>query len=184
MEKILKNSENQMNLAVNAFESELKKVKAGRISPSILDRIMVDYYGTPTPILQVATVSVSESRILIVQPWDVSCFKNIQKALQGANLGVNPQNDGKVIRLVFPQITEEQRKVLAKDIARLAETYKVQVRNIRRDSMEKLKKMKKNLEIAENNQIAGEKRVQKLTDDFSSKIDSLLNKKREEIMTV
>ena len=173
-----------MQSAVSSFENELRKLKAGRINPSILDNVLVDYYGVPTPILQVASVSVSESRILVIQPWDISCLKSIQKALQSANLGVNPQSDGKVIRLIFPQITEEQRISLSKDVAKMAESYKVQVRNVRREAMEKLKKMKKDSVIAEDEQISGEKKVQKLTDNFSSKIDSLLDKKKEEIMTI
>ncbi len=173
-----------MSSAVGSFENELRKLKAGRINPSVLDSVLVDYYGTPTPILQLAAISVSESRILVIQPWDISCLKNIQKALQSANLGANPQNDGKVVRLIFPQITEEQRKDLSKDVSKMAESYRIQIRNIRRDAIEKLKKMKKNSDIAEDEQIAGEKKVQKLTDNFSGKVDSLLEKKKEEIMTI
>jgi ribosome recycling factor len=131
-----------------------------------------------------AAISVSESRILVIQPWDVSSLKSIEKALQSSSLGVNPQNDGKVIRLIFPQITEEQRKNLAKDISKMAESYKIQVRNVRRDALDKLKKMKKDASITEDELNLNEKKIQKITDKFCEKIESLLDSKQKEIMTV
>lgn len=184
MENTLKNTEKQMNAAVSSLENELKTLRAGRVNPSILDKISVDYYGTPTKINQMAAVSVSESRILVIQPWDVSSLKNIEKALQASSLGVNPQNDGKVIRLIFPQITQEQRENLVKDISKMAENYKIQVRNIRRDSLDKLKKLKKNSDITEDELNTGEKKVQKITDRSCEKIDAILANKQKEIMTV
>lgn len=184
MSDIFKNAEQRMETATNSFESELKTLRAGRVNPSILDKICVDYYGTPTKINQMAAISVSESRILVIQPWDVSSLKSIEKALQSSSLGVNPQNDGKVIRLIFPQITEEQRKNLAKDISKMAESYKIQVRNVRRDALDKLKKMKKDASITEDELNLNEKKIQKITDKFCEKIESLLDSKQKEIMTV
>ena len=184
MDEIIKITEKNMFTAVSAFENDLKTLKAGRISPSVLDKILVDYYGTPTKIAQMAAVSVSESRILVIQPWDISSLKAIQKALQSSDIGVNPQNDGKVIRLIFPKITEEQRKNIAREVSKTSESYKIQVRNIRRDSLDKLKKMKNDAEVTEDEKKIGEKKIQKLTDDFCKKIDDILNVKQKEIMTV
>ena len=184
MSDILKSTEKQMKAAVDSFESELKALRAGRVNPSILDKIYVDYYGTPTRINQMAAVSVSESRILVIQPWDVSSLKNIEKALQGSSLGVNPQNDGKVIRLIFPQITQEQRKGLAKDVSKMAESYKIQVRNARRDALDKFKKMKKDSSITEDELNVNEKKIQKITDNFCETIESLSENKQKEIMTI
>lgn len=184
MDETIKVTEKNMFTAFSAFENDLKTLKAGRISPSILDKILVDYYGTPTKITQIAAVSVAEARILVIQPWDISCLKAIQKALQSSDIGVNPQNDGKVIRLIFPKITEEQRKNMAKEVSKTSESYKIQIRNIRRDSLDKLKKMKNNAEITEDEKKVGEKKIQKLTDDFCKKIDEILDFKQKEIMTV
>ena len=184
MEKAIKNTEKHMSAVLGNFENELKTLKAGRVSPSLLDKILVDYYGVPTKISQMAAVSVSESRILIIQPWDISSLKSIEKALQSSDIGVNPQNDGKVIRLIFPKITEEQRKSISREISKTAENYKIQIRNTRRDTLDKLKKMKKESEITEDEQKIGEKKVQKLTDNFCEKIDGILKSKTEEVMTV
>lgn len=184
MDETIKNTENHMFAAVYAFENDLKSLKAGRVSPAILDKILVDYYGTPTKISQMAAVSVTESRILVIQPWDISSLKAIQKALQSSDIGVNPQNDGKIIRLIFPKITEEQRKNIVKEVSKKAESYKIQVRNVRRDSLDELKKMKNDSEITEDEKKAGEKRIQKLTDSFCDKIENILKIKQQEIMTI
>ena len=184
MEETIKNTEKHMSAALKNFENELKTLKAGRVSPSLLDKILVDYYGVPTKISQMAAVSVSESRILVIQPWDISSLKSIEKALQSSDIGVNPQNDGKVVRLIFPKITEEQRKNISKEISKIAENYKVQIRNIRRDALDKLKKMKKESTVTEDEQKIGEKKVQKLTDNFCKKIEDVLENKVKEVMTV
>ena len=184
MEETIKNTEKHMSAALKNFENELKTLKAGRVSPSLLDKILVDYYGVPTKISQMAAVSVSESRILVIQPWDISSLKSIEKALQSSDIGVNPQNDGKFIRLIFPKITEEQRKNISKEISKIAENYKVQIRNIRRDALDKLKKMKKESTVTEDEQKIGEKKVQKLTDNFCKKIEDVLENKVKEVMTV
>ena len=184
MEETIKNTEKHMSAALENFENELKTLKAGRVSPSLLDKILVDYYGVPTKISQMAAVSVSESRILVIQPWDISSLKSIEKALQSSDIGVNPQNDGKVVRLIFPKITEEQRKNISKEISKIAENYKVQIRNIRRDALDKIKKMKKESTVTEDEQKIGEKKVQKLTDNFCKKIEDVLENKVKEVMTV
>ena len=144
---------------------------------------MVDYYGVPTPINQMAAVSVPEARLLVVQPWDASTLKEIEKAINTADIGINPQNDGKVIRLSFPQLTEEHRKNLQKDISKRGEEAKVAIRNVRRDAMDDIKKLKKDNEITEDEQKDGEKKLQDITDDFVKQADSITKKKEEEILS-
>ena len=150
----------------------------------MLDKITVDYYGAPTPIQQMAAVSVPEARMLQIQPWDASTLKDIEKAIQVADIGINPQNDGRIIRLVFPPLTEERRKDIVKDVRKMAEDSKVAVRNSRRDGIEKLKAMKKASEITEDDQTNGEKKIQNLTDKFCKEIDDLAALKEKEILEI
>ena len=145
---------------------------------------MVDYYGVPTPINQMAAVSVPEARMLVIQPWDASTLKEIEKAINKSDVGINPQNDGKVIRLTFPQLTEEHRKELTKDVSKRGEEAKVAVRNIRRDAMDDLKKMKKDNEITEDDQKDGEKKLQDITDDYIKQIEDAAKKKEQEVLSI
>ena len=158
--------------------------RAGRANPAILDKVLVDYYGAPTPINQMAAVSVSEARVLVIQPWDKSTLKTIEKAIQASDIGINPTNDGNVLRLTFPQLTEERRKELVKDIKKMGEDSKVGIRNIRRDTMEKLKALKKDNSITEDDQKDGEKKIQDLTDKFVKKVDSLVSDKEKEVLSI
>lgn len=173
-----------MQRRIDHLVDEYKTIRAGRANPAVLEKVTVDYYGTPTPINQLAAVSVTEARTLTIQPWDVSVLKQIEKAIQMSEVGINPQNDGKIIRLIFPPLTEDKRKEIAKDIAHIAEDSKVQIRNVRRDTIEKLKKMKKDGELTEDDLKEGEKKVQKSTDNFIKEIDSIADKKKKEIMEI
>ena len=184
MKEILDITKEKMGKCVNALESELAIIRAGRANPSVLDRITVDYYGCPTPVQQMAAVSVSEGRNLVIQPWDVSTINAIEKAIQASDLGVNPMNDGKVIRLNFPPLTEEKRKLLAKEVGKYAEEAKVAVRSIRRDAMEKLKKLNKDKAITEDELHDGEDEVQKITDKYVKEIDDMAKKKEADIMEI
>ncbi len=184
MNERIKKAESKMNKSVDRLVGEFAAVRAGRANPSILDKVMVDYYGVPTPINQMAAVSVSESRILLIQPWDVSTLKAIEKALLTSDIGITPTNDGKVIRLVFPQPTEEKRKELCKEIKKMGEETKVAVRAIRRDAIDDIKKMKKDGEITEDDQKDLENETQKLTDKFCKNIDSLVSEKEKEVMSI
>ena len=184
MKEILDITKEKMGKCVNALESELATIRAGRANPSVLDRITVDYYGCPTPVQQMAAVSVSEGRNLVIQPWDVSTINAIEKAIQASDLGVNPMNDGKVIRLNFPPLTEEKRKLLAKEVGKYAEEAKVAVRSIRRDAMEKLKKLNKDKAITEDELHDGEDEVQKITDKYVKEIDDMAKKKEADIMEI
>ncbi len=184
MKEQIKNCKEKMQKTLNSLDREFKSVKAGRANPSVLDRVTVDYYGTPTPVNQMAAISVAEARILVVQPWDVSTLNPIEKAIQKADIGINPTNDGKVIRLVFPQLTEEKRKELCKDIKKMGEEAKVAVRSARRDTIDKLKTMKKNSELTEDELKNGEKDVQKITDNFCAEVDSMVSAKEKEIMSI
>ena len=184
MDTVLTNAKEKMNKTISALTSTLNSIRAGRANAAVLDPIRVDYWGTPTPINQMAQITVAEARILVIQPWDKSALKLIEKAIQASDLGINPQNDGTVLRLAFPPLTEERRKMLTKDIKNEAESSKVAVRNIRRDAIEKLKAMKKNGELTEDDLKDAEKEAQKLTDDFVKQIDSIAAKKEEEIMTI
>lgn len=169
---------------INALESELGTIRAGRANPTVLDKITVDYYGVPTPINQMASVSVAEARILVVQPYDASQLKPIEKAIQASDLGINPANDGRVLRITFPQLTEDRRKELCKQVGKICEESKVAVRNVRRDAMDKMKAKKKASEITEDDVKEGEKNIQKLTDKFIEKIDKIGEEKNKEIMAI
>lgn len=174
----------KMNKSLNALGNEFASIRAGRANPAVLDKVMVDYYGAPTPVNQMAAVSVAEARILVIQPWDRSTLKLIEKAILASDIGINPTNDGSVIRLVFPQLTEERRKELCKDIKKYGEECKVTIRSVRRDTMDKFKAMKKNSEITEDDLKDCEKKVQDLTDKFCAEVDKSVSAKEKEIMTV
>ncbi|HJA71866.1 MAG TPA: ribosome recycling factor [Candidatus Lachnoclostridium stercoravium] len=176
--------EDKMNKSLDALLNEYASIRAGRANPKVLDKIRVDYYGTPTPIQQVGNVSVPEARMLVIQPWEKSLLKAIEKAILTSDLGINPTNDGSVIRLVFPELTEERRKELAKDVKKKGEGAKVAVRNIRRDANDSFKKMEKADEISEDEKTEAEEKIQKLTDKMIEKIDKAVETKMKEIMTV
>lgn len=184
MEAIFSKTKEKMEKCLNSLERDYKAVRAGRANPAILDRVTVDYYGTPTPINQMAAISVPEPRMLMIQPWDASTLKEIEKAINTAEIGINPSNDVKVIRLVFPPLTEERRKELVKDIAKRAEEAKVAIRNVRRDAMDDLKKLKKNNEITEDNQKTGEKKLQDITDSYVKEAEEMEKKKEQEILSI
>lgn len=184
MEEQLLDYEERMEKTLNNLLEEYSTIRAGRANPHLLDKLRVDYYGVPTPIQQVGNISVPEARMIMIQPWDSSLIKAIEKAILASDLGLNPSNDGKVIRLVFPELTEERRRDLSKDIKRKAEGAKVAVRNIRRDAMDDFKRAKKDSEITEDDQKILEKEIQKTTDDYCAKIDREMEKKTKEIMTV
>ena len=184
MQQVIKSAEERMDKSVAATEREFSAIRAGRANPGILDKIVVDYYGVPTPINQMAAISVPEARILAIQPWDMSALSLIEKAILASDIGINPSNDGRIIRLVFPALTEERRKQLSKDVSKTAEDAKVAVRQIRRDSIEKIKTMKKNSEITEDDQKFGEDKLQKITDEFVKKIDEICDAKTKEIMEI
>ena len=176
--------EEKMNKSIDSAAADFASVRAGRANAAVLDRITVDYYGTPTPIQQIAAVAVAEARILTISPWDRSMLKPISKAIQTSDIGINPIDDGQVIRLVFPAPTEERRKQLAKEVSKLGEDAKVAVRNVRRDAMDKAKAMKKAGELTEDTQKTMEEDVQKLTDKYIKNIDAAVEEKQKEIMAV
>ncbi len=176
--------EERMRKSISSVAADFAAVRAGRANAAVLDRIMVDYYGTPTPIHQIASIGSPDPRTLTIQPWDATAVKLICKAIQESDLGINPQNDGKVIRLAFPQLTEERRKDLVKQIAKYAEGGKIAIRNIRRDAVEAFKVQKKNGEITEDDMKIAEKDIQKMTDDMCKEIDELLEKKEKELLAV
>ena len=184
MKELLKNTEEKMNKTIGVLERDYKSIRAGRANASVLDRVTVDYYGCPTPIQQMAAVSVPEPRILMIQPWDATTLKDIEKAILTSDIGINPQNDGRVIRLSFPPLTEERRKEIVKDVHKTAEESKVAVRNTRRDAIEKLKGLKKNNVITEDDVADGEKKIQNLTDKYCKEIDTLGELKEKEIMEI
>lgn len=177
-------AEEKMQKSINAMTKEFASIRAGRANPAVLDKITVSYYGADTPIHQVAAVAVAEARTLTIQPWDASICRAIEKAIQTSDLGINPQSDGKIIRLVFPPLNEERRKMLAKDISKLAEETKVAIRSIRRDAMDKLKAQKKASEITEDDLKDAEKTMQKLTDKNCEEVDKLSEEKKKEIMSI
>ncbi len=179
-----KNYQDKMDKTIKSFSDQLGSVRAGRANPSVLDRITVDYYGSATPIQQVGTVSTPDPRTIMIQPWDTSLLKEIEKAIQTSDLGINPQNDGKVIRLSFPQLTEERRKELTKLVKKYAEEAKVAIRNIRRDAMDDYKKQQKSGEITEDDQKKMEKDLQDLTDKKTKEIDKIAEGKEKELLTV
>ena len=174
----------KMEGALRHLAKELAAIRAGRANPSVLDKVMVDYYGTPTPINQMAAISVSESRILLISPWDPSSMREIEKAILTSDIGINPTNDGKVMRLVFPSPTEERRKQLGKDVLKLGEDSKIAVRNIRRDAIDVLKKQKKDKEISEDDLFKLQEDAQQETDCFVKQIDVLTASKEKEVLEV
>ena len=180
----VKDFERKMQKSIEAYENELKTIRAGRANPGVLDKITVDYYGSMTPINQLASVSATEARVLTIQPWDKSVLKAIEKAIQTSDIGINPQNDGSVIRLTFPPLTEDRRKEIVKDIQKMAENSKVAARSVRRDCLEKLKAMKKASEITEDDLKDGEKEIQKITDNIIKEIDEISAVKQKEIMEI
>jgi ribosome recycling factor len=184
MEEIIMTYEEKMQKSYENLLGEYTTIRAGRANPHILDRIQVDYYGSPTPIQQVGNVSVPEARMIVIQPWDASVLKDIEKAIMVSDIGLTPTNDGKCIRLVFPELTEERRKELVKDVKKKGEAAKVAVRNIRRDAMDALKKKGKEDGVSEDEVKSYEDDVQKLTDKFVEKIDGAIEDKSKEILTV
>ena len=181
---MLKQFEDKMQKSLDSMTNDFMTIRAGRANPHVLDKIKVDYYGTPTPLQQVGNVSVPEARMIQIQPWESSMIKAIEKAILCSDLGLNPNNDGKMIRLVFPELTEERRKELAKDVKKKGEGAKVAIRNIRRDANDMIKKQLKASEISEDEQKGAEDDIQKLTDEFIAKIDNMVDEKSKEIMTV
>ena len=184
MDTVFAQVKEKMEKTLSVLESNYSSIRAGRANPAVLDKIRVDYWGTPTPINQMAAVSVAEARILQIQPWDVSSLGAIEKAIQASDLGINPQNDGRVIRLIFPQPTEERRKELVKEVRKMAEDSKVAIRSIRRDGMEKFKKMEKASEITEDDLDDCEEELQDITDSYIKKIDEKSADKEKEVLEV
>lgn len=184
MKEVIDKTKEKMGKCITALESELGTIRAGRANPTVLDRITVDYYGTATPINQMASISVSEARILVVSPYDGSQLKAIEKAIQASDLGINPTNDGRVLRIVFPQLTEDRRKELCKQVGKICEESKVAVRNVRRDGIDKIKAKKKANEITEDDVKEAEKNIQKLTDKFIEQVDKIGEEKNKEIMAI
>ena len=176
--------EEKMEKTINVFSENLAEVRAGRANPAILNKVKIDYYGTPTPINQVAGVSVPEARLIVIQPWDASVLKEIERAILTSDIGINPNNDGKVIRLAFPELNEERRKELVKDIRKTAEEAKVSIRSIRRDGIDEFKKKQKDAEITEDDLHSAEEQIQKITDKRIEEIDSILANKEKEIMSI
>ena len=174
----------KMERSIENLKERLAEVRAGRANPAILNKIKIDYYGTPTPINQVAGVSVPEARMIVIQPWDMSVLKEIEKAILASDIGINPNNDGKVIRLTFPELTEERRKDLVKEIRKYSEETKVAVRNARRDGIDKAKAMQKNGEITEDDLKGAENEIQKITDKNIEEIDKIISNKETEIMSI
>ncbi len=184
MNTVFEKTREKMDKTIASLKYEYNGIRAGRANAAVLDKIQVDYYGCPTPINQMAAISVPEARILAIQPWDASTLSLIEKAIQASDIGINPSNDGRVIRLNFPALTEERRKQLSKEVSQLGEEAKVGVRNIRRDSIDKIKAMKKNSEITEDDQKNGEEKIQKITDEYVKKIDEIAAAKTKEIMEI
>ena len=184
MQEHLKLYEDKMEKSLDVLLDEYASIRAGRANPHVLDRLRIDYYGTPTPIQQVGNVTVPEARMIVIQPWEKSLLKEIEKAILVSDLGINPTTDGNVIRLVFPELTEERRKDLAKDVKKKGEGAKVAIRNIRRDAMDSIKKMEKAGDISEDDLKQGEEKIQKITDKMIEKVDKAIETKTKEIMTV
>lgn len=176
--------EERMSKTLSVLEENFSEIRAGRANPAILNKVTVDYYGVPTPINQMAGISVPEARLIVIQPWDASTLKDIEKAIIASDIGLNPNNDGKVIRLVFPELTEERRKNLVKDIKKIAEESKVSIRSIRRDGIDEAKNLQKESLITEDDLKKAEDKIQRLTDKKIEEIDIMLEKKSKEIMSV
>ncbi len=184
LDTVFETAKEKMTKTVDSLKYEYNTIRAGRASASVLDKIRVDYFGVPTPINQMAAISVPEARMLVIQPWDTTQVHAIEKAILASDVGITPVDDGRVIRLNFPQLTEERRKQLTKDVSKYAEEAKVAVRNVRRDAMEKIKALKKASEITEDDQKDAEEELQKITDDFIKKIDTVADEKSKEIMAI
>ncbi len=184
MQEKIKVYEEKMNKSYDALLSEFGSIRAGRANPHVLDKLRVDYYGSPTPLQQVANVSVPEPRMILIQPWEKKLIRDIEKAILTSDLGINPNNDGSSIRLIFPELTEERRKDLSKEVKKKGEGAKVAVRNIRRDANDTIKKMEKAGEITEDDLKQGEEKIQKMTEKMIAKIDKAVEEKTKEIMTV
>jgi ribosome recycling factor len=182
MDKIIDNAKTKMKKSINVMLEDFGTIRAGRAN--VLDRVKIDYYGSPTPINQVAAVSVAEARILVISPWDKSTLGMIEKAIQASDVGINPQNDGQVLRLIFPQLTEDRRKELVKEIKKMGEECKVAIRSIRRDAMEKCKALKKNNEITEDDLKGAEETIQKITDKNVKEVDEQVAVKEKEILSI
>jgi ribosome recycling factor len=182
IQETLQETEDRMGKSIKSLQTEIMRIRTGRASATLLDGIRVDYYGTLTPLNQMATISVPESRLIVIQPWDVSGIKDIEKAILKSDLGLTPSNDGKIIRIAIPPLTEERRKELVKLVHKMCEEYKVAVRNIRRDANELLKGFKKDGDISEDDAFKGQDQVQKITDDYITKIDDVYKDKEKEIL--
>ena len=178
------NLKQRMEKSIGAFQEKLSEIRAGRANPAILNKVKVDYYGVPTPINQMAGISVPEARLIVIQPWDMSVLKDIEKAILASDIGINPNNDGKVIRLAFPELNEERRKEIVKDIKKMAEEAKVVVRNARRDGIDEAKALQKDGEMTEDELKQAENEIQKITDKSIAEIDQILDKKEKEVMSV
>ena len=176
--------EEKMKKTISVYQEDLSEIRAGRANPAILNKINISYYGVPTPINQVAGISVPEARMIVIQPWDVSVLKEIEKAILASDIGINPNNDGKVIRLNFPELTEERRKELVKDIKKIAEESKVSIRSVRREGMDMVKNLNKTSQITEDELERDEDAIQKLTDKYIDQIDKILADKEKEVMSV
>lgn len=179
-----KDIENKMARAISALKEELAGIRAGRANPAILDKITVDYYGVPTPINQLSSISVPEARVIVIQPWEAKMLKDIEKAIQKSDIGINPNNDGNVLRLFFPVLTEERRKELTKQVKKYGENAKIAIRAVRREAIDDFKTQKKNSEITEDDLKVAENDVQKLTDKYIAEVDKVVENKEKEIMEV
>ena len=184
LQDVLDTAKEKMKKSCEVYERDMMGLRAGRANPQLLDRILVDYYGTPTPIPQIGNISSPEPRLLVIAPWEAKMIPQVEKAIQKSDLGLNPSNDGKIIRLVFPELNEERRKDLTKGASKGAEETKVAVRNIRRDAVDQIKKLKKNNEITEDDQKDAEEEIQKMTDKAIKDVDAIYSKKEKEIMEV
>ncbi len=182
--EVLQETRDRMDKSLKAFEKELTTVRTGRASQALLDGVKVDYYGTPTPLSQMASVSIPESRMIAVKPWDISVINDVEKAILKANIGLTPSNDGKLIRISVPPLTEERRKEIARAAAQMCEEYRVAIRNIRRDSNENIKDLQKEGDISEDESFKAQKQVQDVTDDFIKKLDDMFASKEKEILEV
>ena len=184
MQTVLKKAEDHMKKTISVLQEDYAAIRAGRANPAVLDKLRVDYYGAPTAINQLAAVSVAEARVLTIQPWDSSVCRAIEKAIQTSDIGINPQSDGKIIRITFPQLTEDRRKELAKEVSKMAEDAKLAVRNLRREPMDKLKAMKKGGDLTEDDLKQAEKKMQDLTDKYCKEVETVEARKKKEIMEI
>ena len=180
----LENINEKMDKVLDNLDNNFAEIRAGRANPAILNKVNVEYYGTPTPLNQVASIAVPEARQIVIQPWDKSILNDIIKAIEKAEIGINPMNDGNSIRLIFPELTEDRRKEIVKDVKKMSEEAKVAIRNVRRDEMDDAKNQLKNKEISEDEEKGLEDEIQKVTDKFVAKVDEMTNKKVDEVMTV